>query len=57
MNQREAKRKACWLTGGAIRGLLSGGWPEELVEDDEEYEKVSRALYELADELERRGHA
>lgn len=62
MNRREAKRLACWVVAGLVKGQLNAGWelevhfPEEEPEDSPDLLRLYAAIEELVGELERRGH-
>ncbi len=59
MDVRRAKREACWKAATVLRTALQG--QEELYDDyggeeSPDGSKVAKAMYEVIEELERRGY-
>jgi hypothetical protein len=59
MNRREAKKEACRLCAGLLRGQLAAGWPwegDDLGEDMEgdDADRLQEAIDDLIAEMARR---
>lgn len=54
MNNRQAKREACFRAAQVVRDAMGHGWPREQYSESD-YATVSVALNNLITELERRG--